>query len=276
MINYNKNGLDSREYEHVLDREALAALKKIPYLDKVLGVYMDFVQKSSAGIEAKLDNFRVTAKSYPKLYGLYQRALDRLNMDTEPELYLYMSHSYNAMASGAKKNMVRISSSCIQNMTDNELLFVMGHELGHVKSDHLVYRNLAESLNIIPKLLGNKIANYVSGGLDFAIMDWSRKSEYTADRAGMIAADGYENCKNAFLKLMGMNNTGGKVCMLSDEDILRQHAEFESVKNNVIGKLMYVTQTALSTHPWMIDRFKMLSEWEKSGEYAALAGKYGL
>lgn len=276
-MEYNANGLSSVDYEHSADREALALLRKVPFFDKILAAYIDFTIKSAQDIIAKGDHYRVTAKSCPRVYKLYQTALERLNMDREPDLYIKLSYDYNACAMGVKDNIILIHSSCVQNFSDGELLLDLGHELGHIKSGHSLYYNLADYINsnILPQILGNKISSYLTNGLRYAIMDWRRKAEYTADRAGMIAALDYEESQNNMLKYLGCGSVLNKV-NISAEEVLNQCEDFKSVQDDIIGKIIYITQTCSMTHPWSITRMKELENWYKSGEFNSLIEKYNI
>lgn len=273
MINYNENGLKSSDYEHSADRIALAALRKIPLLDKVMTAFMDFSTKSSIYAEASGDYYRVTENTCPRVYNLYQTALKRLNMDREPELFIRFSYDYNASAVGAKENFILINSSCVENFNDEELLMDLGHELGHIKSGHMLYYGLAQSINAIMGKFGG-ISALLSTGLGYALMDWQRKSEYTADRAGMVAAMNYDQVQSNMIKYMGHGSA--KDVDFSIDNVIEQYKDFDLAKESAIGKLLYAVLTLETSHPWNVLRIKELSDWNKNGGYADLVNKYNI
>lgn len=269
MIHYNPSGLKSSDYEYPGDREALEALRKLPIVDKIMAAYLDYQIKSGMFIETKQNCFRVTQQTYPRLYQLYQTCLDRLNMDKEPRLYLNLTYDYNAYATGANSPYIVVHSSCVNNFTDEELLALMGHELGHVKSGHVLYHSLIRFvLSMISSQLGG-IASLVSVGFLYALIDWDRKSEYTADRAGMIAAGSLKPSIDLMTRLMG-REPNQKYVTASVDDMMKQHSSFEITKNDPLGKLIYIANTVNQQHPWAVQRIKALNEWEKTEDYQSL------
>src|SRR6476646_6576466 len=82
-------------------------------------------------------------------------------------------------------------------MTDSELAFVLGHEIGHIHFQH--YR---------AKLVDSAIGSNEQGKsrmpslLQRRLQSWNRLAELSADRAGFAAAhDGLESIVSAFFKL---------------------------------------------------------------------------
>ena len=272
MINYNSNGLKASDYEYSGDREALNVLKKIPIIDRLMAAYMDFVIKSGMFIKVKQNCFRVTPATYPSLYNLYQTCLDRLNMDKEPQLYIDLNYEYNAYATGVDSPFIVLHSSLVNVCSDGELLSLMGHELGHINSGHVLYQNLANNLLAMLTSYLKGLAPLVSTGTMFALMDWQRKAEYTADRAGMIASGGLQPSTDLLARLMG-RGTGENYVDFSNENLLEQYEDFDLSKDGVIGKLIYVSQSAFQSHPWTINRVKKLTEWEQTENYRAICGR---
>jgi len=272
MIDYDPNGLKAPDYEHPSDRAALAALKSLPVVDKLLAACLDFTIKSGMYLETKGDGMRVTRETYPRLYALYETALRRLNMKVEPKLYLSLRYEYNAYATGASEPYIVAHSSCIRDGSDEEILYLLGHELGHVNSGHVLYHSLASLLGQGLTGVFQSFAPLVSTGLMFSLYDWQRKSELTADRAGAIAAGGTGGGTKFLARLMG----GGlcdKYVNFSLENILEQYEEFDLSKDGVVGKLIYMMETACSTHPWTIARVKALNDWKGTEQYRELMSR---
>ena len=113
------------------------------------------------------------------------------------------------------------------------------------------------------------IAQSAAVGLQYAIMDWSRKAEYTADRAGLIASADYDATMSQTMKLLGHSDHISCIDFSIDE-VLKQAEDFEMETSDLIGKLLYANFTLMATHPWSILRLKQLYEWKKSGEYDAV------
>lgn len=272
MVHYDPAGLKAPDYEHPSDRAALAALKSIPVVDKLLTAYLDFSIKSDMYVQTKGDCFRVTKETYPRLYNLYETALKRLNMQKEPKLLLKLSYDYNAFAAGINEPFIVVNSSSARDATDGELLYLMGHELGHVNSGHVLYHNLA-------MILGNELtgifkgfAPLISTGLMYSLYDWQRKSELTADRAGAIAAGGVPDAIKYRIRTMG-RGACDRYVNFSIENVLEQYEDFDLSKDSVVGKLVYTLQTLPQSHPWSIMRIKALTDWAETEQYQAVLSR---
>ena len=53
-----------------------------------------------------------------------------------------------AFAIGMEKHTIVITSGLVELLEDDELRFVIGHELGHIKSGHMLYRTMAVFLSL--------------------------------------------------------------------------------------------------------------------------------
>lgn len=265
-------GLKTTDYEHPGEKLAMAALRKVPLLDLVFAKYMDMTMKTDLLAECAGNNFRITDKTNPRIYRLYQTALARLDMPREYPLFSELGYEYNAYAAGAKENFIVIRSSCISDYSDGEMLQVLGHEIGHIKSGHVLYQGIARNLNAILASLGG-VAQGAAVGLQYAIMDWGRKAEYTADRAGLIASADLRSTVDQRMTLLGQSDRIDYIDFSLDE-VLKQAEEFEEGNADVVGKLLYVNYTLTESHPWSILRIKQLYEWEQSGGYEEVVSKY--
>ena len=195
-------GLKVTDFEHPGEKTAMAVLRKIPLLDIVVAKYLDVNIQMSLFAEASGNYFRITEKTNPRVYNLYKLALKRLDMPAEYPLFSKLGYDYNAYTAGVDEPFVVLHSSMIANCSDEELLYVIGHELGHVKCGHTLYYNMASQLNSLLAKIGG-IATAAAIGLQYAIMDWHRKAEFSADRAGLIAAGSIEGAYGGVLKLLG-------------------------------------------------------------------------
>ena len=269
MVCYDPAGLKASDYEHPGDRVALAALKSIPVVDKLLAVYLDFSIMSNMYVQTKGDGFRVTAETYPRLYRLYETALNRLNMQKEPKLLLDLKYDYNAYATGIDDPYIVVHSSSVRDASDGELLYLLGHELGHINSGHVLYHQLASILSNELTGIFMGFAPLISAGFMYSLYDWKRKSELTADRAGAIAAGGVENAIKYLIRTMGLG-TCDRYVDFSIENVMDQYEDFDLSKDGVVGKLIYTMQTLPQSHPWSILRIKALQDWEKTEQYSTI------
>lgn len=265
-------GLRPEDFEHPGEKAAMAVLRKIPLLDMVMAKYTDMQIQMSMYAEAVGSYFRITEKTNPRIYNLYKIALERLDMPKEYPLYCKMGFDYNAAAVGADDPFIFIHSSTVANYSDGEMLNLLGHELGHIKCGHLVYYNLAHSINSILASFGG-VATAAAVGLQYAIMDWRRKAEYSADRAGLIAAGDIQAVLDENMNILGRSDRIPDIDFDVDE-VMKQADDFDSEISDLVGKLLYVSYTANSSHPWAILRLKQIKDWHDSGEYGKVIEKF--
>lgn len=272
MDNRTTSTIQAGDYEHPKEKSAFYILKKIPVLDKVVGLYLQYLTQFTQMAEVQGDYFRVTEETAPQLYRVYQTALSRLNINEEYPFFVKADFEYNAYTSGGNAPYLVVHSSIVKNMTEKELLFVIGHELGHVKSGHVIYKMMAEQINQL--ITGIPVAGnlIVSTGLHYALMDWYRMHEYSADRAGAVAAGEVDEGIMSLGKLLGISEKMQNVHFTADM-LLQQNTAFEEGNKNIVNKIFSTVQMMNSTHPWTVCRIRELKEWEKSGEFQSLVSE---
>lgn len=268
------NNIQSAAWEHPADKVGMRALKTVPGIDKVLRMFLDLIANEHGfKLLALAAAVRVNEKQFPRLYKLHLEACKVLNMDKIPELFVTQNPMYNAGAMGIKDPCVIINSSMVNDLTDDELLFVLGHELGHIKSEHMLYRTLFFVLDLMMKNSHRlPFANIAMGTLMavyYALLEWSRKSELSCDRAGLLVAQDPEAAVQLVMKLAG----GRKIEEMDLGEFMRQAEEYNengTMNDNLMKVLHLVTQT----HPFPVIRVYELMQWIRSGEYENIIRGY--
>ena len=90
-----------------------------------------------------------------------------------------------------------LGTATLTNFHDDDLLFVLAREMGHCRAGHALWKTvirfLAGDLSGHTGVLAGGLLNAISptkligGALEMPLMAWSRQSEVTADRAGLLA-----------------------------------------------------------------------------------------
>jgi len=265
-------GLKVSDYEYPGEQNALDLLKKIPLLDQIANGILKMNAQMYSLPEMEGDLYRVTAETCPELYSLYQTALQRLDMPEEYPLFAKCAFEYNAFASFGSPCVV-VYSSILKNFRKDELLFILGHELGHIKSGHSIYQYIAENLRMLVSQIP-VVGMEASIGLFYTLHHWYRMHECTADRAGVIAAGSTDAAMRGLGRLMGVDKRYPLV-HFSPEELLRQNDSFEEENQDLVTKMICLLYIAESKHPWTVTRVKALHEWEVSGQFQALTARYG-
>jgi RNA polymerase subunit RPABC4/transcription elongation factor Spt4 len=158
-------------------------------------------------------------------------------------------------------------------LTEAELLAVIGHELGHVKCQHMLYKTMAyilrylgvEALN---NLLPAGMGRLASLPLQLAILHWERMAEFSCDRAALLVVQDETVVANALAKLAG----GSQKIMpeLNLSQILQQAREYDEADEQFLEKLFKVNMMLLQTHPFPIVRAKEIVDWSATEQYRAI------
>jgi Zn-dependent protease with chaperone function len=267
-------GLKSTAFEHPMDRTALEALRKTPGLDKLMKKLASLHFERIVRIHYTADSLRLTPKQCPRQYALLQEACRILDMP-EPDLYLMQTPHVNAFAIGMERHTIVITSGLVDLMDDDELRCVIGHELGHIKSGHMLYRTMAIFISMVGLVAARNLplVNLLSQAMMYAFYDWSRKSELTSDRAGMLVTQDPDVSIRTLLKLAGgtlRTNEG-----LNVEEFLRQAEDFEDMGANLLDMFYQVNMTIEQTHPFPALRAREVQRWSETNDYQRImAGDY--
>ena len=263
--------ISSRAYEHPADRTALVALRKLTGFDVILRNLAGLFSDRSLRLMFLASSVRASEQQFPHLYQTMLDGAYVLDLPRVPELFITQDPAVNAMALGTDKPFIVITTGMVDLMDPEEIRFVIGHELGHVLSGHSVYRTmlyyliaLAARLALVPfAWIGLKA---VIWGLE----EWHRKSELSADRAGLLAGQDVPAGRRALMKLAG----GPQLAELSHDAFLEQAREYDGVPDVREG-LIKLLQLVGTTHPFAVVRFAELDRWASEGEYRdILAGNY--
>lgn len=256
--------LDPKTYEHPADRATLNVLKKIPLIDKLGAFILNMHTKFADIVEYRGCSVEVTEKSVPRVYRLKSIAAERLCMNMDIPMFIKLDWEYNAFATGVDYPFIVLHSGLVENLTDDELTYIIGHEMGHIKSKHMLYHWMARNVSVW-LFKQSIIGGLALQGLLIALLEWERKSELTSDRAGYIACRNKDATITGMMKLMGLpeNYESSSDWNFTVDSVLGQLSEHEDFKaDSLYNKLMYALVTMKIDHPWTIERIREIRGWE--------------
>lgn len=263
--------LCSSAFEHPADRQALEALRKIPGLDKLVRKMLELGMEKMMRVQLLGGAVHITPKQCPKIYKLFKEACDILDVH-EPDLFLVSDPHINAYTFGCERPFVALHSSLVDLLTEDELMAVMGHELGHVKAGHVLYRSIVIILvQLINRFI--PIPALASIALQVALYDWYRKSELTADRAELLVAQDVDICLRVHMKL----SAGSKTVFdqMNSQEFLRQADSYEEMDYSTLNKVYKLLRELFMTHPIPVFRAKEIKAWSETKAFKEiLAGRY--
>jgi Zn-dependent protease with chaperone function len=260
-------GLCPQAYEHPSDKAALDALSNNGGIDKIVRKLHAWGFERSLRLELTGSFLKVTPESFGDLYRLLQRACVTLDMPEQPELYIAPG-AMNAFAAGVDRPLIVVYSGIIEAMTEDELLFVIAHELGHIKSAHVLYYQIAKFLPVLAEYAAHVtlgVSELFGTGMEMALLHWQRMSEYTADRAGLLGCQDANIALQALMKLAGL--PAKYYSRINTADFIAQARAFQALDQDKLTLVAKFFNRMDSTHPYTVMRGKQLLDWYDSGGY---------
>lgn len=263
--------MEANAYEHPEDRETLKVLKGFSCFESVIKSFMDWNGVKADYVVRKASNFHVTKETCPELNQLMDDAISILNIDDVPRVYLEWGYNINGYTWGYRDTtMMVLNTGVIDLMDDMEQTFVIGHELGHIKSKHVIYHTLAKiltsSISNIP-IIGSVPELFV-----LALTRWSRMSEFTADRAGLLACQDVNAALRAIIKMSGVPHK--YFDKINVESFLKEAESLQKDLSFTDKAFEKVLNAVYNDHPWVLIRALELKKWVDSGEYEQILNEY--
>src|SRR5256885_1795507 len=232
-------------WEHPADRAALQTLRSVPGFDQVVKKIVGFFGERGIRLLFQANAVRVGPTQFPRMNALYTDVLTSLDWTERPELFVSQTPFVNAGAYGMDRPFIVINSGALQLLDDDELRVLLGHELGHVMSGHALYHTILVlivfvGMNFLPFLAGIVLAP-----IQFALLEWYRKSELSSDRAGLVAAQDPAAPMRMFLKMAG----GGGLKEMDLNDLLPLATEYEEADGAVV-RVLQLANTLPQAQPF--------------------------
>jgi Zn-dependent protease with chaperone function len=201
---------------------------------------------------------KVGPNQFPRVHRLLMRCADSLQI-APPTLYITNSPVMNAMTFGTNDDsFIVVHSALVDHFSDEELLFVIGHEAGHIHNSHVVYLTALYYF----KHMASIYLKWIVAPAELALAGWKRRAEITCDRAGLLCARDVDVGRRAIAKLaLGSNK-------LYDEFNIEEFEKQAEESQEGVGR--YAQMTA--SHPWLSRRLRAISAFSESELYRKHAG----
>jgi Zn-dependent protease with chaperone function len=263
-------GISPKAYEHPADRAATAALKSIPMLDQVVRKLIEFGYERALRQVFLAGSVKLGSEQLPDVWAAHRMACARLDLSDVPDLYLTQFPVTNAAAIGAGRPMVMINSRSVELFDEEELRTVLGHEAGHILSDHVLYRTalmilLSVGTSSLPMMAGLPLM-----AVRIALLEWFRAAELSCDRAATLVNRDPLVTSRTLLVMAG----GAASRKLNLDAFLKQANEYEEWEPGW-DKLARLRVELAQTHAFPVRRVSELMRWVRSGDYdRILRGEY--
>lgn len=268
-------GLEASAFQHSSDREALKKLARVPGMQTLLRrVSSSYFEKTVRMLNVS-QHVKVGPRQCPRIYKLFKEATGILDIPEIPEIYISTVYAPNAFSYGMHKHTVVLLTGLIDLLTEEELLFVIAHELTHIKCDHMMYKTLLHILTYVGvEMFGAlfKIAAITFFPVEMALRSWERKAELSCDRGGLLVVQNRDVVESAMIKMAGASRS--MLPEINVAEVLKQADELKNMDDEVFVRAMKMYHTAFRSHPFPIIRIKELHNWSDSDQYKRiLSGK---
>jgi len=198
----------------------------------------------------------------PEVWAAHRAALARLDISELPDLYLTQFPITNAAAIGSGRPMVMVNSRSVEVFDAEELRTVLGHEAGHILSDHVMYRTalmilLSVGARGLPMLAGLPLV-----AVRMILLEWFRAAELSADRAATLVNRDPLVTSRTLMVMAG----GSASRKLNLDTFLKQAAEYEEWEPGW-DKLSRMRLEIAQTHAFPVRRVSQIMKWVRSGDY---------
>ena len=183
------------------------------------------------------NSLKITKELTPKLFKIVSNIEKKLKIDISIECYVrnHTDANANCFAINNNKNLIMtLTSGLINIMSEDELSFVIGHEIGHYLFGHLQY-------------IGDK------DNLELA--EYSQAQEISADRVGFICSKNINTSIKAIIKVI--SGLGDFFISNNFHTFLHQHNKISDQEANLLNL----------SHPLLPTRAKSLMLFSMSELY---------
>lgn len=261
-------GITLADYQHDDDRGAFLSLKKIKAFDKAVDWVIENTVEKVTDVQQIGSSISMNEEAAPKLYDLVHDIAYTLDVDIIPQTYTRWGYDIYITTDGDKHPKMIINTGTIDLLTPDEQRFMIGHEFGHIKSNHLKYLLLCRYWSMYE--------SYIPGStlLQIPLFYWSRMTDLTADRVGLLACQDINVALKTMIKMAGAPEA--LYDNLNVDAFIEQAESFKLSKMGIMNKIVEKISIMDNAAPWMVRRASELLKWHKSGEYDAIIKRYGV
>jgi len=270
-------GISEDSFVSPTDRTALQNLQKVPLLPLLVQKFNELAVDQVLYVLNSSESVHCGPEQFPSLYQMLREACAILDVP-QPELYLRRGKEENAYTAGVKRTFIVLNSELVDHFDDAEILYVLGHELGHVKCGHVLYQMMARLLMPLLESAGQAtfgVGKLAGIGLVNAFYEWMRHAEFTCDRAGLLVCQDPEAAFRAIMKLgAGGSRFSTEMNVKAFLQQAREYSEAGGIEGVAKALVFFFYQSQLS-HPQVVARARALEQWVATGEFdRILAGEY--
>ncbi len=172
---------------------------------------------------------RITPQQYPDLHERLVRACERVGLKEVPEAYLLRTDFFNALATRfLGRHFLVLFTDVVDALEERPgaIDFYIGHELGHIHRNHLLWKGFVMPASILP-LLGTALR---------------RAEEYTCDRYGVACCQEEADVRAALAAIAAGNSRWSSLNVGSYVEQVKETSGFWMSFNELTGDYPWLTK----------------------------------
>lgn len=206
MVRKQLVDLNPYEYEHHNDKYLLSRLEGITGVETFGREFQKRGLEKYYSIIYKGSYLKVSESQFDDVYEILKEACRLIHLEDIPDLYIFPGSGIEAFAFGSENPIILISRRTVDWLEKEELLGLIGHQVGHIKSGHMLYQDMIKILPTLGNLISTGtlgMGKLVSQAIEKGLIQWGLISDFTADRAGLLT------CQDLDVYLKLLMKTGG-------------------------------------------------------------------
>ncbi len=232
--------LTADDFESDADRSGLDALRRsepLPHLVEKL------VPSGRGRSESWLSKYGLRVRTESRLDALVRGSAEVLGIERLPTVYVAPIDELNAFTTGGDEHPLLVICAPVFRALDYVgIEGLIAHELAHVRSKHVLYHSLAETIasgvNLAASFSG---AGLLSVPIRMMLLSWYRESEVSADRASIMLLGNYRRFESLMLRL-AIGDATGRATMVQEGSV----TELMQTHPSVEGRLRRAREFASS------------------------------
>lgn len=248
------------------DAEAMNVLRSLGPLTAAAHAVSERVGRPR--LEASVNGLRLSERQLPDIFAQAVRAARIMALPYLPEIYVSGEQMWDAITLGTDTSAFIVLGSVLTNFKGDDLLFVLGREMGHCRAGHALWKTVTQFVSGRSQrrtIMGDGVlklfnpAKLVESAVDAPLMAWARQAEITADRAGLLVIGKEEVARRV---LMTWTLRSFPLQQRIDAEVFREQ---EDAAEDVTQR---VSEWMLSSMPYIAGRLKLMREFARSNELA--------
>ncbi len=203
-------------------------------------------------------SIKVSDQQFPRVWAAGKRAAAALHVRVPPIYVAPAGQNIKARALGTEDAIYLVLGAQLADaLSDVELTAILGHEMGHIQNNHVLYATALHYLNHGAIFF----VRWIVQPAIMALQAWSRRAEITCDRAALLATRDLDGTLGALVKLeLGLE----KGAAFQLDEYLR---DLPDTKKGV-GRYAELFRS----HPYLPKRVQALKLFAEGAYYASVTG----